>query len=436
MFTPTPCRHMAPPLLLQAEVMPNTMPHREQSLALFTDLYELTMAQGYWQSGKTARATFSLFFRKYPPDRAYFVFAGLHGVLSYLEGFRFSYEDVAYLRSTAKFDGGFLDYLSQLRFTGTVRAMPEGAVFFSDEPVIEVTAPVVEAQIVETFVLNQVNLQSILATKASRVVYAAPGKTIVDFAARRAQGTDAASNLGRVSYMVGFAGTNNVLAGQLYGIPTFGTMAHSFVTSFEHETDSFRAYARSFPDSSTFLVDTYDTIEGTKNAIKVAHEMKKQGHSLRAIRLDSGDLLDLALKTRKLLDEAGLGEVEIFASGGLDEFEVDRLLVAGAPIDGFGVGTKAEVKWTTWASRLPELWRWKIVPSSAFRKADYQSMEGVMDVSRGDLRTSSPGLHGRRDERSGSLPGVWPAPGHGAQDAGLLGAPRIPTPGPTPPAQA
>ena len=343
MFTPTPCRHMAPPLLLQAEVMPNTMPHREQSLALFTDLYELTMAQGYWQSGKTARATFSLFFRKYPPDRAYFVFAGLHDVLSYLEGFRFSYEDVAYLRSTAKFDGGFLDYLSQLRFTGTVRAMPEGAIFFSDEPVIEVTAPVVEAQIVETFVLNQVNLQSILATKASRVVYAAPGKTIVDFAARRTHGTDAANNLGRVSYMVGFAGTSNVLAGRLYGIPTFGTMAHSFVTSFEHETDSFRAYAKSFPDSSTFLVDTYDTIEGTKNAIKVAHEMKKQGHSLRAIRLDSGDFLDLALKTRALLDEAGLKKVEIFASGGLDEFEVDRLLVAGAPIDGVGVGTKVGV---------------------------------------------------------------------------------------------
>jgi nicotinate phosphoribosyltransferase len=311
--------------------------------ALFADLYELTMAQAYWQSGHTGQATFSLFFRKHGPDRAYFVFAGLQDVLDYLQRFRFSSDDIAFLRSTNKFDPSFLDYLAWLRFTGTVRAMPEGTIFFANEPVIEVTGPVVEAQIVETYIMNAVNIQTILATKASRVVHAARGKTVVDFAARRTQGMDAANALARVSYMVGFDGTSNVLAGARFGIPTVGTMAHSFVSSFESEADSFRAYSRSFPDTSTFLVDTYDTVEGTRKAIQVALEMKRQGHRLRAIRLDSGDLLDLSIRTRRLLDEAGLGDVQVFASGGLDEYEVDSLLRAGAPIDGFGVGTKVGV---------------------------------------------------------------------------------------------
>ena len=323
--------------------MPKPMPHRELSRWLFTDLYQLTMAQAYWQSGVTASATFSLLFRKYPLDRAYFVFAGLPDVLDYLGNFRFSSDDVDFLRSLDLFDQKFLDHLSQIRFTGNVRAMQEGTIFFTNEPVIEVTGPVIEAQIVETFLLNQVNLQSLLATKASRVVQAARGKTLVDFAARRTHGTEAANKLARVSYMVGFAGTSNVLGGGLYSIPTFGTMAHSFVTAFEHEADSFRAYAESFPDASTFLVDTYDTLEGTRKAIQVAQDMKRRGHALQAIRLDSGDLLDLSVKSRALLDEAGLEEVELFASGGLDEFGVDALLSAVAPIDGFGVGTKVGV---------------------------------------------------------------------------------------------
>ena len=232
------------------------MSSAELSRALFTDLYELTMAQAYWQNDMTAKSTFSLFFRKYPPDRAYFVFAGLADVLDYLENFHFTEADISLLRSMNKFDDGFLHYLGGLRFTGSVRAMLEGAIFFANEPVIEVTAPVIEAQIIETFLVNQVNIQSILATKASRVVHAASGKLVVDFAARRTHGVDAADSLVRISYMVGFDGTSNVLGGGKYGIPTFGTVAHSFVTSFEHEIDSYRAYARSFPDSSTFLVDT------------------------------------------------------------------------------------------------------------------------------------------------------------------------------------
>ncbi len=317
--------------------------HGGPSLALFTDLYELTMAQAYWQSGTTAPATFSLFFRKYPPNRAYFVCAGLADVLDYLENFRFTPPDLEYLRSLKRFDPTFLEYLAGLRFTGSMRAMSEGELCFVNEPVLEVTAPVIEAQLVETFLLNQVNLQTILATKAARVRHAGRDRQVVDFAARRAHGTDAANKLARVSYLAGFDATSSVLAGALYGIPVSGTMAHSFITSFTSEGESFRQFARSFPDSSIFLVDTYDTLEGTKKAIAVAQEMKRQGHRLLAIRLDSGDLLDLAKRTRALLDEAGLREVRIFASGGLDEFEVDALLGAGAPIDGFGVGTKVGV---------------------------------------------------------------------------------------------
>ena len=334
------------------------MPPRELSQGLFSDLYQLTMGQAYWHSGTTAEATFSLFFRKYPPDRGYFVFAGLTDALEYLENLRFSDDDIAFLRSTRIFRDNFLGYLSKLRFTGSVRAMPEGTIFFTNAPVIEVTAPIIEAQLVETFLLNQVNLQSVLATKASRVVRAARGRMIVDFAARRTHGADAANKLARVSYMAGFAGTSNVLAGGLYGMPIHGTMAHSFVMAFEDEADSFRAYASSFPDTSTFLVDTYDTLEGTRKAIEVALEMKPRGHALRAIRLDGGDLLDLSSKCRHLLDEAGLEDVQIFASGGLDEFEVDALLKAGAPIDGFGVGTKvgvsADAPWTDCAYKLVE----------------------------------------------------------------------------------
>ena len=338
--------------------MPKIMPPRVLSLGLFTDLYELTMAQAYWHSGMTARATFSLSFRNYPPNRAYFVFGGLTHVLNYLEHFRFSSADIALLRSLGKFDQEFLNYLSTLRFTGDVWATREGTIFFANEPVIEVSGPVIEAQIVETYLLNQVNAQTILATKASRVVHAARGKTLVDFSARRTHGTDAAEMTARLSYMVGYAGTSNTLAGGLYDIPTFGTMAHSFVTSFDDEIEAFRSYARSFPDTSTFLVDTYDTVAGTYKAIEVAHEMKQQGHSLRAVRLDSGDLLELSVKVRSMLDKAGLSDVQIFASGGIDEYEVQELLKGEAPIDAFGVGTKvgvsADAPWADCAYKLVE----------------------------------------------------------------------------------
>ena len=334
------------------------MADRALSRALFADLYELTMAQAYWQHAKRETATFSLFFRSYPPDRAYAVFAGLESALTYLEELRFTGGDLAYLGSLGMFDTAFIEFLSGLRFTGDVRAMTEGELAFADEPVLEVTGPIIEAQLVETAVMNAVSTETLLATKASRVLLAAQGRPVVDFAARRTHGEEAADKLARVSYLVGFAGTSNVLAAARHGMPPVGTMAHSFVSSFPAEIDAFRAYAESFPEATTLLVDTYDTVSGTKHAIEVARELRAQGHALRALRLDSGDLLALSVECRRLLDDAGLQDVELFASGGLDEFEVDRLMRAGAPFDGFGVGTKlgvsADAPWMDWASKLVE----------------------------------------------------------------------------------
>ena len=312
---------------------------RDASQGLFTDLYELTMAQAYWQAGVSAQACFSLFVRRLPTNRGFLVFAGLDDMLDALSGLRFSEGDIAHLRSMGLFDDGFLEYLSGLRFTGSARAIPEASVFFANEPVIEVSAPIIEAQIVETLLLNLFNTQTMLATKAARVVEAADGRAVVDFAARRTQGIDAAMKFARAAYIGGFGGTSNVLASRRYGIPAVGTMAHSFITSFDSEIEAFSAYAESFPDNSTFLVDTYDTVGGVRNAIAVAKRMRERGHALNAIRLDSGDLAALSVAARAMLNDAGLSNVQVLASGGLDEYEIERLLSDGAAIDGFGVGT-------------------------------------------------------------------------------------------------
>ena len=334
------------------------MSYSESSPVLFTDLYQLTMAQAYWQARKTAQGTFSLFFRSYPQNRGYFVFAGLADAIRYLEDLRFSPADLDSLRSLDIFDAGYLEFLAGVRFTGNIRAMSEGSIVFSDEPVMEVSGPIIVAQLAETYLVNIVNLQTILATKASRIIHAARGRTVVDFAARRTHGGEAALKLARTSYMVGFAGTSNVMASTMFGIPAYGTMAHSFIETFSEETDAFRAYAKSFPDTSTFLVDTFDTIAGTEKAIKVALEMKQHGHNLRAIRLDSGNLTDLSVKARTMLDAAGLADVQVFASGGMDEFEIESLVNEGAPIGGFGVGTKlgvsADAPWADCVYKLVE----------------------------------------------------------------------------------
>jgi len=319
------------------------MSRYEPSIALYTDLYQLTMAQAYLRSGQTAKATFSLFVRNLPPDRGFLLFAGLEEVLGYLAGLRFTSQDLDYLRSTDQFGDDFIEYLAGFRFTGSVRAMAEGTAFFTNEPVIEVTAPVIEGQIVETFLINQVNMASLFATKAARVVKAAGGAGVADFAARRTHGTDAGNKFARSSYIGGFVGTSNVGAGALYGIPTIGTMAHSFITSFDSELAAFRAYADAFPDSTTLLVDTYDTVEGIETAIVVAHELESRGSRLVGIRLDSGDLDALSRIARQMLDDASLGYVQIVASGGLDEFSIEAMVKEGAPISSYGVGTLAGV---------------------------------------------------------------------------------------------
>lgn len=351
-------------------------------LGLFTDLYELTMAQAFYQQGMFAPATFSLFARQYPPNRAYLVAAGLDDVLAYLENFHFSPDNLDYLRSTGIFDGNFLEYLKDLRFTGSVRAIPEGRLFFANEPVLEVTAPIIEAQIAETFIINQVNFQSLLTTKAARCVFAAQGRPLADFAARRTHGIDAALKMARCGYIAGFQSTSNVLASQRYGIPPSGTMAHSRISSFVSEIDAFRAYAESFPDRAVLLLDTYDTIQGAYHAAVVAREMKAAGHKLVAVRLDSGDFADLSQRVRRILDEANLGYVKIVASGGLDEYEIERLVQAQAPIDSFGVGTKvgvsADAPWSDMAYKLVAYNGRPVMKLSA----DKASMPGPKQVMR------------------------------------------------------
>jgi nicotinate phosphoribosyltransferase len=327
-----------------------------ENLTLLTDLYQLTMAQSYFREQRMESATFSLFIRSYPPNRGYFVSAGLLDVLAYLEDFAFDASGLDYLATQKLFSDDFLHYLTDLHFTGDVWAIPEGRVFFKDEPIIEITAPIIQAQIVETFVINQLHLQTLIASKAARCVHAAAGRPVVDFALRRTHGTDAGMKVAWESYIAGCAGTSNVLAGSRYGIPVVGTMAHSFVMSFDREIDAFRAYAASFPDSAILLIDTYDTAAGAANAAQVAQEMAAHGKKLIGVRIDSGDLAAQARAVRKILDEAGFADCKIIGSGGLDEYELAEL--AKVPFDSYGVGTKmgisADAPWTDISYKLVE----------------------------------------------------------------------------------
>ena len=311
--------------------------------ALFTDLYELTMAASYFRERMHGEATFSLFVRRLPRRRGFLVAAGLDDVLRFLESFEFSEAALGYLRTLGIFEPDFLDFLAGVRFTGSVRAMPEGTVFFAEEPLLEVTAPIIEAQLAETAIINFVHLQTVLASKAVRAVLAARGRAVVDFGLRRTHGIDAGLKAARSAFIAGATMTSNVLAGLYQGIPPAGTMAHSYVTAFASELDAFRAFARAFPGSTTLLIDTFDTVAGARKAVVVAREMEQRGARLAAVRLDSGDLVELSRAVRRIFDDAGLGYVRIFASGGLDEDEIARCLEAGAPIDAFGVGTRMNV---------------------------------------------------------------------------------------------
>ncbi|MCW3994796.1 MAG: nicotinate phosphoribosyltransferase [Candidatus Bathyarchaeota archaeon] len=312
---------------------------KPQNMSLFTDFYELTMCAAYFDNQHLENATFDLFIRRLPENRSYFLFVGLEEALQYLQNIRFTKEHLTYLKKQG-FNDNFLDYLQNFRFTGEVWAVPEGTITFPNEPLIRVTAPIIEAQLIETFLLNTINLQTMIATKASRVIHAAKGKTVIEFGLRREPGIDAGMKVARSSYIAGCQGTSNVLAGMAYNIPVFGTMAHSFIMSYSREIDAFRAFAKTFPAKSTLLIDTYDDLAGAQKAALVAKELQAKNIKLGGVRLDSGDLAETSKKVRKILDDNGLDYVKIFASGDLDEFKVNELLAKEAKIDAFGVGTK------------------------------------------------------------------------------------------------
>jgi nicotinate phosphoribosyltransferase len=303
--------------------------------ALLVDLYELTMAAGYFEHGMDFRATFELFVRSLPSERSYLVAAGVDDALDYLEHLRFTDDDIRYLRSLPAFrtvPGEFFDYLRTFRFKGDVAGVPEGTVVFAEEPILQVTAPIAEAQIVETYLLSVVNFETLIASKAARVVRAAQGRTVMEFGTRRAQGPEAGLRAARAAYLGGCDATSNTEAGRLYGIPVAGTAAHSWTQAFPTERESFEALLELFPDTGVLLIDTYDDLAGAEIAASL-------GRTISAVRLDSGDLLEKSRKVRSILDARGLKDVKIIASGDLNEYRIEELLKAGAPIDSFGVGT-------------------------------------------------------------------------------------------------
>jgi len=363
---------------------------------LLTDLYELTMAAALLAEGRAeVPATFSLFIRRLPPSRAFLVAAGLDDALAALADFHFTGEDVATLARVASFEPQFLEWLRDVRFTGRVRAVPEGRIIFANEPLLEVEAPFAVAQLLETCLLNIVTLQTTLATKAARCRHAASGRTLVDFSLRRTQGADAGMKVARVCALTGFAATSNVAAAAHYGLPASGTMAHSYITAHESEIEAFRSFVQSYRGDPVLLVDTWDTPTGIDHAIQIARELAAAGRHLAGVRLDSGDLVAESRLARDRLDGAGLTDVAIFASGGLDEYEIDRLLGAGAPIDGFGVGTNLGVS------------------------ADAPTLESVYKLVEVDGRPVA-----KRSPGKATLPGakqVWRRPGFAGDVIGRLG---------------
>ncbi len=310
--------------------------------ALLTDLYMLTMLQGFFHEGMEEPATYEFFVRDLPPERGFLLAAGLEQVLEYLETVRFSEQELAWLASTERFDQDFVDYLGRFRFSGDVYAMAEGTVFFPNEPILRVTAPIPQAQFIESRVINLLHFQTLLASKAARCVLVAPGKLLVEFGLRRAHGAEAGLLAARAAYLAGFGGTATVLAGKQYDIPIFGSMAHSFVQAHSTESAAFEAFAHAQPNNVVFLIDTYDTEAAAQKVVELAPRLKAEGIAIKGVRLDSGNLGDHARKVRKILDEGGLSRTNIFSSGNLDEHMLRELLQAGAPIDGFGIGTRLD----------------------------------------------------------------------------------------------
>jgi nicotinate phosphoribosyltransferase len=308
-----------------------------------TDLYQLTMLQGYVDTGMHEEAVFEFFVRTLPKNRGFLVSAGLETLLTFLEGMQFSQEELQYIAGTGRFSQGLVDYLAKFRFSGDVYAMPEGTVFFENEPVVRIVAPLPEAQLIETRLINILHYAILIASKAARCILAVKDRAIlVDFGLRRAHGAEAGLLAAFASYIAGFVGTSTVLAEPLYGIPIYGTMAHSYVEAHEDELEAFVNFSHSNPNNTTLLIDTYDVRKGAQKAVEAARKLTGKGITVRAVRIDSGDLLTLSKEVREILDGSGYKDIKIFASGNLDEYRIYDLLSKKAPIDGFGVGTKLD----------------------------------------------------------------------------------------------
>ncbi len=318
--------------------------------ALLTDLYQFNMIQAYLDHGKTETAVFEFFVRKLPSQRGFLMAAGLETALDFLENLRFSAEELEWLAKSGRFKAELIDYLASFRFRGDVHAMPEGTVFFANEPILRVTSSLPEAQLVETRLINILHFQSLIAAKASRMVLLAPKKLLIDFGLRRAHGAEAGLMAARASYIAGFAGTATVLAEKIFGIPIYGTMAHSFIQAFDDETLAFESFAHAHPDNLVLLIDTYDTETAASKVVALAPRLKAAGITVRGVRLDSGDLVALSKSVRRLLDDGGLADVIIFGSGGIDEDMLNTFAQKHAPIDGFGIGTSL-----TTSSDVPSL---------------------------------------------------------------------------------
>lgn len=311
--------------------------------ALLTDRYQLTMLKGYFDAGMKAPASFEFFVRSLPRERGFLIAAGLEQSLEYLEQLRFTPEELEWLAGPGGFARAFVDYLAGWRFTGDVDAMAEGSVCFPNEPLLRITAPIMEAQLVESRLINILHFQTLIASKAARCVLAAPDKLLVDFGLRRAHGAEAGLMAARATYLAGFDGTATVLAEKLFGIPSFGTMAHSFIQTYDDEMEAFYDFARCHPQNVVLLIDTYDSERGAKRVVELAPRLQAEGIAIRAVRIDSGDLNQEARRVRAVLDAGGLAKVNIFCSGNLDEYQLQDLLAQGAPINGFGVGTRLDV---------------------------------------------------------------------------------------------
>jgi len=313
---------------------------RAESSPLLTDLYQLTMMQSYLDHDLTDTAVFEFFVRKLPDNRNFLIACGLEQVLQYLQGLHFSGQELEWLTGCGHFSMDFVNYIADFRFSGDVHAMNEGTMFFPDEPVLRVTAPLPMAQLVETRIINILQFQILIASKSARVVLAAPDKLLVDFGLRRSHGAEAGLMAARAAYIAGLSGTSNVLAEPVFGIPVFGTMAHSYILAHDSEKEAFLHYARSHPENAVLLIDTYDTEQAAKKVVSIAPVLKSEGIAIRGVRLDSGDLAEHAGRVRQILDHGGLNETTIFASGNLDEYKLAEIEAQHAPIDGYGIGTR------------------------------------------------------------------------------------------------